>query len=76
MRCADCRGLITPLRTSTTGYRHVPGLPPCEVHPPRPLEDSPSDCGERGSAEAAGTLSGPRTDAPHRPRPGGPVLLQ
>lgn len=43
MRCADCRGPITPLRTSRTRYRHVPGLPPCEVHPPRPLEDAPGE---------------------------------
>lgn len=41
--CATCGGRITPLRTSSTRYRHAPLLPKCPDHPPRPrpgLEDT------------------------------------
>lgn len=37
--CAACGGRITPMRTSSTLYRHVPGLPRCDVHPPVPRRD-------------------------------------
>lgn len=34
--CQTCGGAIVPMRTSGTGYRHVPGLPECSHKPPLP----------------------------------------
>jgi hypothetical protein len=34
--CQRCGGEIVPMATSTTGYRHKPGLPECDTKPPEP----------------------------------------